>query len=212
MANTLAPLSETAVCNMAANTLDAKRLESLDDSGSFARFCRAEFGYLRDEFLALYPYAFAKEYAKLPETTAPAYRWKAAYNLPANCVRVLEITRDGSFNGELIKYERVGRQIRTNLTGTLFLPYIKRVTNLALWDPLPARALGQYIALQAAQRITGKMGYIDKANQALHRATWNAQQIDSLERGTPEDVNEADILVDRRTYSDYYDDITISHN
>lgn len=205
MANTNKQLSETAVANFAANTLDERRLASLDDTTTtFARYVGDEFGYLRDEFLQMYPWAFARELASLPELEdAPAFRYQYAYQLPADCLRIEPITYNGAHNGKSFKFERFGTKIYTDCSGPLNVIYTKKLVDLQAWDSLAARALGQYIALQAAHRVTGKLSYMDKAERAFNRAMWSANHVDSLTRGTPEKIEESEVLSQRSLTSEW---------
>lgn len=185
MANTLAPLSETAIANMAATTLDDIHLNSLDDDETpLSRFIASEFGFARDELLASHVWACGKTRKKLPKlASSPAFGYDYQYQLPTDCLRIVPPRVNGLPDGKLVPYTRDGRLILTDYEAPLCLVYIKRVTNVVELDPLFARALGQYLAVLAAQRITGKESYYDKATRLFQQAIANAQQVNALEIG-----------------------------
>lgn len=189
MANTSLPLSEVAISNFGAHTLDERPITSLDDTSKYARFCAAEFGYTRDELLRSYPWCFAREFKILaPESTSPPFGWKYAFAVPVTWVRILPLTCNGMWNGRTFPYEKVGNTIYTDQGPSLKARGIRRVTVPGEFDPLFARALGQLLALRAAENITGKAGYVVKAQSFFNDAIQTATLTDSLERGTPETV------------------------
>ncbi len=183
MANTSAPLSETAIANMGAAILDEPSLTSLDDPTTYGRLVAREFGYTRDEMLRSFPWSFNKKMASLPaDPVAPAFRWNKAYTLPADCLRVHTIREYQ--NGGKTPYEIFGRQIYTDESAPLNIVYGCRLTNASLFDPLFARALGCRLGLLAAQRITGKANYLDKARMFYQEAMHSAIHVSSLEMGS----------------------------
>jgi hypothetical protein len=192
MANTSSPLSEVAIANMAATTLDDRRIASLDDDTSLARFVASEFGYVRDELLRLHPWTFAKARATLAPAGSVDYDlstlfgWSYAYRLPDDCLRLFPLRCRGAWNAPLVPHEREGRFILTNEPPPLKINYIKRVTVAPFFDPLFARALGARLAVLASQRITGKASYFDKATLAYRQAIEEAYLSNGLDSGTPE--------------------------
>lgn len=198
------------MANMAANTLDERRISSLDDTTSFAKFCAAEFGYLRDEFIRAYPWTFAKDFRTVAkDTTDPPMRWKYQYTIPTEYLRLMPLTYRMEHNGRPILYEKVGNKIWTDCEAPLYIGgWVKKV-NMPDWDVLAARAFGQYIAVHAAQRVVGKISYLQKAEQALERSLFNARHVDSLEMGTVEDFIESEI-VDVRSFDTNYADTLLN--
>lgn len=193
MANTSAPLSEVAVANMAATALDERYITSLDQETTFARFVAANFGYVRDEVLRMYPWAFAMKRAALPASAeTPAFGYKYSYPVPTDCLRVLPLRCNGLLNGAPIKYEYESRALLTDAEAPLLVRYIRRVTNPAEFDPLFARVFGLHIAYLAANRVTGKTSFMDRIGRALLQALQEAKHVDSLERGTQEDQHGPD--------------------
>lgn len=182
------PYTKVSIANLTATTLDERAITSFDDECGLAIFMKANFDQCRDEILRAHPWAFAKEYAQLPVTgNTPLFRWEYEYDLPADCVRVLPITADGDWNGEPIAFERKGRKILTNESAPINLVYIKRELDFNVWDPDARRVLAEYMAVLAAQRVTGKSSYLEKAMAFYTAALQTARLNDALDSGTPED-------------------------
>lgn len=189
MANTSAPLSETAIATMAAGLLDEYHISDLDDDHPMARFMAREFGYVRDEFLQLYPWHFATTRASLPEVLpAPAFGWLRAFQRPHDCIRMLPLRVGGFKDGPEVPHEVESGRVLTDAVAPLLVRYVKREIDLTKWSPLAARALACRLAMFAATRVTGKTGYYQKAQQAYQEALTLAMHADSLERGPSEYV------------------------
>jgi hypothetical protein len=198
MANTTAPLSEVAIANMAATTLDDIHLNSLDEDTPMGRFMASNFGPARDELLASHAWVFAKTRKWTAKTnTAPVFGYKYQYQLPTDYIRMLPMRECGHPEGAFIRYTREGRTILADYPSPLPLVYIQRVTDCALFDPLFARALGQYLAVMASQRVTGKDSYFAKANGLFAQSMAAAQAGDALEHGPQPHYNNNDVLGSR---------------
>ena len=185
-----APLSETAIANMGGMLLDDQAMTSLDQGTSpYARFCQREFGYVRDEELKKHPWSFNKTMAVLaPDGTAPAFRWQYSYTLPSDYLRLHEIRINP--NGCKTPYELFGgKKVYTNTPSALYIVYGKRITNAAEFDPLFARCLGYRLGLMAAQMVTGKSGYVDKAASFYSTAMFEAVHTNALEKGSDDYVD-----------------------
>jgi hypothetical protein len=195
MARTDQPISETAVANMAATTLEDSHITSLDEDSVLGRFMASQFGYVRDELLRLHPWSFAKKRIVLsPLEAAPAFGWTYQYQLPSDCLRALPLRQGGYLNGKPVKFEREGSLILTNDGPVLPLQYIRRVTTASEFEPLFARVFGERLAVMASQRITGKASYTEKAMSLYQRALADAFLTNALDGGTPEDQDRSNIL------------------
>lgn len=186
MYNPEAALSAVAIANFAAGTLDEYPLTSFDQDTSLSRFMARHYSYARDQLLQMYPASFARKRATLTPTTAPSFGWSYAYNFPTDCIRMLPLKDGGTLNGVSIPYEIEGRTILTNAPPPLKVRYIRRVINEEEFTPLFGALLGARLAVLAATRITGKVGYFDKASATFAQALNDFKTEDSLSAGTPE--------------------------
>jgi hypothetical protein len=185
-----APLSDTAIANFAASTLDEQHITNFDGSSSLARFMAAHYSYARDELIRAHPWNFAKARALVAaDAQAPAYGYLYRYRTPDDCLRVLPLRQDGYHEGGTPTFEYESGFILCDIAGPLKLPYLRRVTNPAEFDVLFARALGDRLAVLAAQRITGKSSYLEKAVALFNDTMALAVHVNSLESGKPEKVH-----------------------
>lgn len=195
---TTEPYSETSIANIAIDILDDVALTDLNQGGTVANFMARNFGPARDWLQQVYPAHFTKAYTQLAvDFTDPAFGWYYSYTPPADCIRVLPLRADGAWNGALIAYEMVGGKIYTNQSAPLNLVYIAKKTNAAQFPPAFARLLACRLALLAAQNITGKTSYVEKAKGLYDEAMEFYRLTDSLESGTPEDQYDDNIVAVR---------------
>lgn len=195
MANTTAPLSETAIANMAVDILDDYRLNDLDDDTTVGRWMARNFGIVRDEVLQSYTWHKVRTRASLPaDAQAPPFGWDYSYTVPEDCLRLLELRENGELNGRLIPYEYENGKILTDAKAPLRVRYIRREDNVALFQPLMARVLSARLAYLASLTITGKQQYSAKAEKLLNEAWEMAKLVDTLESGTPEHQYDDDII------------------
>lgn len=174
---------------MASQILDDVQLSSLDDDTVIGRYMAREFGYVRDELLQEYPWAFAKALAvQAPNEAPPPFGWASAFDLPADCLS-LRWASDQPYrdNNRRFKYELAGNTVYCDAKSRLYVKYTRRVTDPARFTPLFARCLGTRLAVDMAQRVTGKVGFLDRARSMYNDVLARALMSDAMERGPEED-------------------------
>ena len=187
MASTVAPLSEVAIANMAADVISERPLASLDDGTPFAQIVSRQFGFCRDEVARAYPWNFLKKRSSLAvDTAVPAFGWLYSYTVPTDLVRLLPLRLGGYLTADEIPSEYESGKILCNQVAPLKIRYIRRETNPTLFDPLFARALGLRLAIEGAMKVTGKSGYLQVATDRLRVVMAEAALINSLEQGMTE--------------------------
>lgn len=125
------------IVNMALTRLGESRIVSMADNTKPAREADAIYGTTKDSLLAGYNWSFAKTRAILTASvTPPAFEYSLAYNLPADCLRVLfvgdyyagiDMTDARGAPTELFTIE--GRQILTDM-GTMTPPSTDNKMNI----------------------------------------------------------------------------------
>jgi hypothetical protein len=115
--------SPVQICNAALLKLGAERINSLSESNKRARLFNERYNSIRKEVLRAHPWNFAirrASLARLPES--PAYEYDFQYQLPNDCLRVLETEADkdnpsGDILGNSVtKFKIEGRRLLTNAT------------------------------------------------------------------------------------------------
>src|SRR5690349_17639842 len=88
-------MNETDVCNMALGIIGQNFIADLDDGTHTANQCRLFFEPARDACLRDHKWNFAlKRQALAQNSMPPASGWSYAYQLPPECLRVIELNAD----------------------------------------------------------------------------------------------------------------------
>ena len=143
----------------------------------------AEAAYARSlEFcLSLYPWPFALRYAVLAQSAdAPPFGYRYAYQLPGDCMRVLDVRRHGD-TGEVPtwayrysgpRYSIIGQEIYTD-ADSLALRYVSNDREMAVSETF-ADALAWKIAFEISQYVSqgaaNAQNYFQLFEQAIDRA------------------------------------------
>ena len=173
--------SDTDICNLALGHLGEARVSSLDEDTVAARACALHYGPVLNQVLRSHRWNFAAKRAVLTvNATAPAFGWSYAYDLPADCVRVLELN-DSEFNDVSDEYVVEGRQLLTD-ADKVNLIYIRKITDVAQFDALFIEALALKLAVALSETIRGTTGKTADLLSAYERVTGPlARRVDANE-------------------------------
>lgn len=155
--------SKTDIANLALNLLGEGIITSIDDTESnLARSIKTVFDHERDKLLERSRWRFAKSMttlSKLAET--PTYKWTAAYQLPSDFIKLIEVDRVDAWNPHEYLDVQAGKlyMFRTEdyetASDTVDIEYIKRVTDTTLYSPLFVDALAHAVAARVCRKLTG---------------------------------------------------------
>lgn len=146
-------MTKTDICNLALTILGVDRIMSIDEDSEGARKLKAVYIPMRDEVLRSHPWNFAITRASLALLSAtPAFGYDNYHQLPGDCLRPILI-HDGS--NPITDYKIEGRRLLSN-NDTVYIKYVKRETNEALYDPNFATVLAARLAAEVAYPLTGK--------------------------------------------------------
>jgi hypothetical protein len=141
--------STTQICNLALAKLGANLITSLEQTNSKeATLCSLLFERVRDAVLEEFPWPFATKrnsLAQLSET--PAFGYDLYYQVPSDCLHILELFPEGRF---LIE----GNKIATNVVDAQ-ARYIFRETNPNRYSASFILALAFRLAAELAEPISG---------------------------------------------------------
>ena len=181
-------LATTDICNLALDYLDEAPLNTMEtDGSSIARWFRRNFWPMAHALLRKHPWNCAITRAQLSASaTAPLFGWAYAYDLPADVLRVLPLTIDGTENSKSAPYKVEGTQILTDMPAPLNIRYLRRIVQTGQFDDTFAEFLAISLAAKASHFITGKASYAANLGQQAQAALLEAQMLDALE-GTPDD-------------------------
>ncbi len=146
-------MDQVGICNLALGWVGAKLITSIDDDATGAELCKANWDAVRDAVLEARAWTFAVERANLAaDPVAPAYGWAARYQVPADRLRVLEAD-DGSGRADF-EWQREGAYLVTDQAAPLYIRYLKRVEDPALWSPIFAIAMSYRLAVVLSVPLT----------------------------------------------------------
>lgn len=168
--------SETEIANMALSKLgDIDTIINLDENNQAARTIKAIFAPTRDAVLRGHPWNCAGKRAMLPAlVTAPLWGFARAFELPVDCLRLNEVQGNPPRRLE-------GRLILTDAAAPLYIQYNTQLENTGLWDPAFADAVAGCIAMQAANKLTGKREIRDDLAREYGRYMPRAKNVDGQE-------------------------------
>lgn len=145
---------ETKICNLALGKIGSVRIMSLADASQTARYCTLFYAQTRDEILRSHSWNFATKRAALSAlSAAPLFGWDAQYQLPTDCLRVLQL--NGFEATEQSDQFAIEQGVLLTDETTAQIIYTARIEDANLYDPLFIKALSIRLAAELAQPLTG---------------------------------------------------------
>lgn len=139
-----------SICSNALISLGAQPISSFEDGSDRCTLAANLYASTRDAVLRSHPWNCAtKRVVLAPDSAAPAFDYSAAFSLPSDCLRVLQV-------GEMqegVEYRVEAGKILAGGT-VLNLKYIFRNDNEATWDPMLIEAMELTMAAKMAYAIT----------------------------------------------------------
>ncbi len=162
------------ICNAAILSLGGSVIASFDDATSEGVLCKSLWPAALDSLLRLHPWNCAiTRAALLPDAVAPAYEWSAAFTLPTDLLRLLEVEN-------VAEYKVEGRKILCNETA-LNIRYVFRNNDTSEWDSLLTEAMTAYMAFKLAYALTKSNTTRDAQWQLFTNLLRTAKSIDAQE-------------------------------
>jgi hypothetical protein len=160
--------SRIDVWNGALDMIEEQPLSSDQDTSFSGRWLQRNYAQKRDYMLGRYYWKFARKRVVLaPDTVTPAWDWQYRYLLPADCIRIVPPTYDGSWNGTPIPYEEEEGYLLCDQPTSLRLRYVARIEEEGLWSNDFVAVMELYLALTMAHRMTGKQSFVERLKQDL---------------------------------------------
>ena len=188
--------STLEIGNNALIALGAETIMDLTEDSKAARLCNARFESARDAVLRAHPWNCAMARASLAQnSSAPAFGYDYSYELPPDCLRVIEAY--GTDEEPIDDWQVEGRNLLCNET-TVYIKYTKKITDPNLFDSLCREAISARLAAEIAYALT--------QSRTAEKNMWEvyegiklreARAIDAQE-GTPVDVSEDSWITVRR--------------
>lgn len=182
--------NDVDIANSALTKLGADRITDLSDNVKEAREINAIYDLRRNHLLRAYNWNFAMYRTSLSALAdAPAWGYSLQYQLPADCLRPVQIDDAwlipgladymGGPDSELFRIE--GRTIQTDIAAPLKIRYIRRVTNAGEFDDSFVEVLACDLAYQVAEALTQSNSKRDAAKMDRREAILEAIRANAIE-------------------------------
>lgn len=154
--------SQVEIANRALTKIGEARILSLSDDLEAARTVNSLWEVVRDAELRSRNWNFSITRDALPAlVSAPAWGFTYQYQLPPNCLRVLEVGEyapgvsmsDYRSRSEAA-WQIEGGRILTDMAAPLKVRFVSRVEDTGLWDALFVEAFACRLAVEIAERLT----------------------------------------------------------
>jgi hypothetical protein len=154
--------SQVEIANRALTKLGAARIISFADDNKQSRSVNSMFSVVRDAELRAHLWSFTIKRDSLPAlTTTPAWGYDYEYQLPPDCLRLLEVddiypgpNLDDYRNANTQEFTIEGRKILTNKDAPLKIRYVSRVADTTQWDATFVEAFACRLAMEMCEDLT----------------------------------------------------------
>lgn len=178
--------SEVTICSNALQRLGDAPIASFDDESKFAAVCADLWPQVRDALLRTHPWNCAtKRVILAPLVDKPAFDYGYQFQLPGDCLRVIQVGR----RGFLPDYRREGRRILANATD-LPLVYIWRNADVQTWDDMLVELATLQMVAMLAYPVTASTTLQQAREQIAEIALKRAKAVDGQEN-PPEELEPA---------------------
>lgn len=203
------PTGPTTICNLALGRLGSQRILDITEDTVEGRACALQYPVARDELLRMHRWNFAIDRDTLTAlASAPAFGWAKQYALPGDCLRVLQVNA-WEDNEIPPRWEVEGRFLLTD-ENTAEIKFIKRETDVAVFDSVFVSALSCKLAAMIAKDVTGSSTMATEALTEYERILGpNARRMDAHEGRKKRKLPwvESDLVHSRRA-----NDLTSGHD
>jgi len=197
-------MTKIEICNHALLKIGADTIASLDINQNdqeavvqSAKLCNIFFNQALEEVLRTYRWNSALKRAELPRLTeAPAFKWQFKYQLPNDCVRIVNVYNDKEAYDDRTEWVIEGRTILCNYE-TVYLCYVSLVEDVNTLDAFLTQAVIQNLAIKLSVPMQ-----LDQVMQNNLISEYNnvilpqARSVDTLENKYWE-MEESDFLLSR---------------
>ncbi len=181
--------SQVEIANRALTKIGESRIMSLEDDVEAASVISSLFAIVRDAELRARNWNFSiKRDALAALSAAPAWGFALQYQLPPDCLRVLQV--DEFFPGPSMsdyrnrseaRWQVENGRVLTDIGAPLKIRYVARVEDTGLWDSLFVEVFACRMAVEICERITQSNTKRDLAWNEYGEAVKSAVRADAIE-------------------------------
>ncbi len=169
--------SEVEICNQALYLIGAERISSLTADSKEARICNDMYSVIRDQLLAAHPWNFAirrAQYSAIDELPDGVFDWDYAFELPANCLRVVGIDDPEE------PWAREADYLYTNYS-PVSVKFIEKITSVDKFSPMFTKALAYAIAVEIGPHITQSPTLFERLEKKAEHTIRECRSFDAQE-------------------------------
>ncbi len=186
-------LSQIDLCSRALLKVGANSISSFEDGTAEAEIAASLYPTVRDSLLSAHPWNFATTQQRLTMlATPPIADFQSAFQLPADCIRVLSAGTDG--RGAGLVYKIAQRQLRTDASDVV-LTYIFRPLETD-FPPFFDMTLIANLAAEFCIPLTDSTARWEALREAAEHEARRARLIDAQEE-TPAAVDDFTLIASR---------------
>lgn len=197
------------ICNRALGKVGNYVIQSLEDPSEAARLLKESYDTVRDTELAAYRWGFAIARKLLPALEeAPLFGYARAYQLPPDCLRVLEVgarwpqpVSHAFRSGENARWQVEGDKMLSNMPAPLPLLYIRRAENPERYPAEFVEALAAKLAVEICERLSGGQSRKETLWGEYERAVKEARRVNAIQRA-PQALQDGAWMHSRRQPAD----------
>lgn len=183
--------TDVGVCNSALVKIGAATITSLGDATKEARTCNEQYAKIRDAVLEAHPWNFAIKRSSLALSgTSPAFEYQNAFQLPADCLRVINVQEDD------LEFHVEGQTLVTD-EAVIQIRYISRIVDPSLFTATFSEALACRLAVELAYSLANNSALANTMMQAYLAQLKEARSTNAQGGGTPRSITASDWINSR---------------
>lgn len=169
--------SKVDICNISLGRIGSQPIQSLTENSKAAKNCTLYYDQIRKSVLRSHNWNFATTIVALELLDETPDEWDYAYQLPVDCLKVIEIVSTAKTK---IPYKTQGRKILTDLD-EVKLKYVKDIDDPTMFDDQFMTAFTYRLAADLAMPMTGKPSYQNQNYQLYINELNSATATDASE-------------------------------
>lgn len=175
--------TETDICNAALVKIGEQRItvSGFTTPGNERERCCAEnYARIRDAELRKNIWNFTVTRAELAaDPEEPAYGYGYRYQLPSDCLRLIEVWEGEDFQVE-------GKYIVTDYSAPIHIRYVRKVTVINDFDPVFRDVISARLAIELCDRLTARADKRGSVQVEYSTLLSQAAQTDAIENPNAE--------------------------
>ncbi len=188
-------ISDVTIANLALTGLGVKHIEDFLDNTEQARTMNSVYPIFRNELLACHPWGFAIERVALGLlSTPPLYGYTNAFQIPTDCLRILE----SSIDEDGYPWVREGDKIYTDVD-SISIKYIKQVEDPTKFSPAFINAFSAKLEAEICVKLTSDSKLAQLKYTVYIEKLRLAKGTDSQENRSLKDINSNEWLNSRES-------------